>query len=129
VKPESADYLNKARECLDGAKRIAELMPLNHIAAREAYLAVYHAAEAYIFDQTGKIAKTHRGMRSEFSRLAKNEPHIDRKFLTFLAEAYEYKSVADYSVGPTASPITKEDAKAAIDTAAQFIECVTLLLA
>jgi hypothetical protein len=29
----------------------------------------------------------------------------------------------------TASPIIKEDAKAAIDTAAQFIECVEKLLA
>jgi uncharacterized protein (UPF0332 family) len=49
-----------------------------HIAAREAYLAVFHAAEAYIFEQTGKAAKTHRGVRSEFARLAKAEPRIGR---------------------------------------------------
>jgi hypothetical protein len=43
-------------------------LPLPHIAALEAYLAVFHAAEANIFEHTGKVAKTHRGVRSEFTR-------------------------------------------------------------
>jgi hypothetical protein len=46
------------------ASQIATL-PLPHIAAREAYVAVFHAAEAYFFEQTGKVAKTHRGLRKE----------------------------------------------------------------
>lgn len=119
--PEAADYLGKARQCLDDARKIAGLM-LHHIVAREAYLAAYHAAEAYIFEHTGKTTKTHRGLRSEFSRLARSEPRIDREFLTFLAEAYEYKSVADYGVGATATPITAEDARLAIETAARLID-------
>ena len=53
MKPETADCLTKARECLDGAKQIAGL-PLPQVAAREAYLAAFHAAEAYIFEQTGR---------------------------------------------------------------------------
>jgi uncharacterized protein (UPF0332 family) len=43
MKAETADYLAKARAVLAGARRIAAL-PLPHVAAREAYLAVFHAA-------------------------------------------------------------------------------------
>ena len=39
MKPEAADYLGKARQCLDDAKQIAAATPLYHIVAREAYLA------------------------------------------------------------------------------------------
>ncbi len=62
MKAETADYLAKARATLTDAQKIAAL-PLPHIAAREAYLAVFHAAEAYIFEHAGKIAKTHRGAK------------------------------------------------------------------
>ena len=129
MKPETADYLGKARQCLDEAKQIAALMPLHGIVARSAYLAAYHAAEAYIFERTDKTVKTHHGLRSEFSRLARNEPGIDRKFLTFLAKAYEYKSIADYGVGATVPPVTAADSQEAIGTAAQLIDCIVTLLA
>lgn len=46
MKAETADYLTKARTTLADAQTIAAL-PLPHVAAREAYLAVFHAAEAY----------------------------------------------------------------------------------
>jgi uncharacterized protein (UPF0332 family) len=95
MKPEAADYLGKARQCLDEARQIAALMPLYHIIAREAYLAAYHAAGAYIFERTGRTAKRHRGLRSEFARLARSEPRIGRGYLTFLAEAYEYKGASE----------------------------------
>jgi uncharacterized protein (UPF0332 family) len=73
VKAETADYLAKAGATLADAERIAGL-PLPHVAAREAYYAAYHAAEAYIFERTGKAATTHRGVRSEFGRLAHADP-------------------------------------------------------
>jgi hypothetical protein len=43
----------------------------SRLAAREAYFAAFHAAEAYIFEHTGKVASTPRGVRSEFARLAR----------------------------------------------------------
>lgn len=91
MKVETADYLAKARATLADAQQIATL-PLPHIAAREAYLAVFHAAEAYIFEHTGKVAKTHRGVRSEFARLAKHEPRIGRDLITFLGAACQISS-------------------------------------
>jgi uncharacterized protein (UPF0332 family) len=127
VKPETADCLTKARECLDGAKQIAEL-PLPQVAAREAYLAAFHAAEAYIFEETSKTVKTHRGLRTTFSRLARNEPRISPEYLTFLARAYELKSIADYGVGPAARPITGDDAARAIETAERYIDTIAQLL-
>ena len=106
MKPETADCLTKARECLDGATQIAGCR-CPQVAAREAHLATFHAAEAYIFEQIGRTVKTHRGLRTTLSRLARNEPRITQEYLTFLARAYELKSIADYSVGPAARPITR----------------------
>ena len=71
--PEAERYLEKARQCLSNAR--AELdIKLSNDAGRNAYLAAFHAAQALIFERTGKIAKTHRGVHSEFARLAKQEP-------------------------------------------------------
>ncbi len=41
--PEVRDFLSTARQCLADAKTLLAL-PMPHIAAREAYLAGYHAA-------------------------------------------------------------------------------------
>jgi uncharacterized protein (UPF0332 family) len=113
MKPETADYLDKARTCLADARQIATL-PLPRLAAREAYYAAFHAAEAYIFEHTGKVATTHRGVRSEFARLARREPQIDRELTRFLATAYQLKATADYGIGPSVAPITADQATAAI---------------
>ena len=58
MKPETADYLAKARECLDAAIKI-NTFSLPQVAAKEAYLAAYHAAHAFIFERTGKVVKSH----------------------------------------------------------------------
>ena len=39
MRPEAADYLGKARQCLDEAKQTAAHLSLHHIVAREAYFA------------------------------------------------------------------------------------------
>jgi uncharacterized protein (UPF0332 family) len=126
VIPEVRYYLDKAHQCLTDAKTIVAF-PIPQVAAKEAYLAGYHAAAAFIFARTGKIAKTHTGVRVEFSKLAHKEPRIDRSFLSFLAQAYELKSIADYGVGPIAR-ISVDDAKAVIETAERFIERIAELL-
>ncbi|HJU16296.1 MAG TPA: HEPN domain-containing protein [Stellaceae bacterium] len=127
MKPETADYLEKARRCLQNAIKISEAEVFD-VAAREAYLAAYHAAEAYIFGQTGKAAKTHHGVRSRFSRLARQEPRIAEEFSAFLRIGYDLKVTADYSIGSAAQTISEADASSAIDTATRFIECITALL-
>ncbi len=127
MKPEAADYLGKSRRCLANAKTIADA-GLADVAAREAYLAAYHAAEAYIFEQTGRAAKTHRGVRSQFSRLALQQPGIGRELLSFLAEGYQYKAIADYGIGTAIGSISAADACSAIDVAGRFIDIIAGLL-
>ena len=97
MKPLAAACLAKAERSLGEARAMAKIEFVES-AGRAAYLAAYHAAQAYIFDGTDKIARTHSGARSEFARLAKDDPRIDRKFPTFLARAYNLKSVADYGL-------------------------------
>ncbi len=126
TEPEAKDYLDRARLLLKEARAVAAIKLLE-ATGRAAYLAAFHAAQAFIFDRTGKIAKTHTGVRSEFARLAKDDPRIDRTFPTFLARAYNLKTAADYAVGLEAA-VTLGEAEEAIETAARFIACITTLL-
>jgi uncharacterized protein (UPF0332 family) len=127
VTPEAADYLNKARDDLNDARKIVAI-GLAKVAARAAYYAAFHAAEAFIIERTGKIAKTHSGLRSEFARLARATPEIDKTFSIFLAKAYKYKEISDYGVGHGAV-VTMAEADDAVKDAARFIDCVAMLLA
>jgi uncharacterized protein (UPF0332 family) len=128
MNPETEDYLDKARHCLNEAKTVVGAR-LPDIAAREVYLAAFHAAEAYIFEHTDKAAKTHRGVRSQFNRLAQREPAIARGFLTFLDEGFEFKTIADYGIGPAIDTISTEDAASAIERAGRLIDINAELLA
>jgi hypothetical protein len=77
-------------------------------------------------ERTGKIATSHKGVRIEFARLAKDEPNL-REFTAFLARAYDLKAIADYSVSPNVH-ISLDDAAEAIETAALLIACVVDLV-
>ena len=125
--PEAAAYLAKARECLDEARKIYAI-GLAAVAVRSAYYAGFHAAEALIISRSGKIAKSHSGVRSEFSRLTRNDPQIGEEFTAFLAQAYKYKEIGDYGVGASAI-ITLPTADGAIKTADKFITRISELLA
>jgi uncharacterized protein (UPF0332 family) len=64
VKPEAERSLEKAVECLSTAR--AELdINLSSEAGRNAYLAAFHAARAFIFERTGKLIKRHTGVQRE----------------------------------------------------------------
>ncbi|MGO9007984.1 MAG: HEPN domain-containing protein [Beijerinckiaceae bacterium] len=109
MKPEAEDYLDKAHDDLDDARKIAGIS-LAKVAARSAYYAAFHAAEAFIIEHTGKVAKTHSGVRTEFARLLKDTPSVEKQLLKFLGQAYKYKEISDYAVGHGAV-VTDEAAK------------------
>ncbi len=92
--PEAEASLIRARRDLDEARMVAAL-PLARAAARSAYYAAFHAAEAFIVDRSGKIAKTHRGVHSEFARLIKDRAEDDRRLGRTLLDGYRYKELAD----------------------------------
>ena len=126
MSPETELYLEKAHWHLKSARLIAA-QGIPEIAAREAYYAAFQAAEAYILTRTGRIAKTHKGVRSEFARLAKNDPDINACLLPFLGQAYEYKTISDYEVGPLAQ-VYIDDAMDTIGTATQFVQAIATTL-
>lgn len=118
--PEAADYVEKGREFLVKAEDILASGWADE-AARAAYLAGFHAAQALIFVRTGKVTKSHSGLRTAFARLTKDDPKIDRRFTRFLARAYAFKELADYVVLPR-SVITVEEAQEVLATAREMIE-------
>jgi uncharacterized protein (UPF0332 family) len=124
--PEASRFLDKARRCLADA-RTSLGFGLSNDAGRGAYLAAFHAAQAVIFERTGKAAKTHQGVQSTFHRLARDEPRIDKAWPPFLTQAYNLKAVADYETGPD-SDIPPERAAAALETASRFVEGIANLL-
>ena len=125
-RPETVTYLAKAHQSLREARIVAD-NDLLEAAGRAAYLAAFHAAQALVFDRTGKAAKTHRGVRAEFARLAKDDPRIDRAFPTFLARAYSLKETADYAIGHGAS-VNISEAEEAIEIASRLVELISRLL-
>jgi len=123
TQPETTAYLSKARQSLREA-RIVLANELPEAAGRAAYLTAYNAAQAFIFEKTGKGAKSHNGVRSEFARLAKDDPRIDPAFPTFLARAYNLKATADYAIGDDVG-VSVSEAEQAIETAEQFVDAIT----
>lgn len=124
--PEAERSLEKANECLSTARTELEIN-LSSEAGRNAYLAAFHAARAFIFERTGKVVKRHESVQREFTRLAKDELKIDKSFPVFLSQAYNL-AVADYETG-AGSIVLPERAAAAIETAGRFIDCISRLLA
>ena len=57
--PEAADYVVKAQGDLSDARKVFAI-GLATMAAR----AAYYAAEAFIIERTGKVAKSHSGVRN-----------------------------------------------------------------
>jgi uncharacterized protein (UPF0332 family) len=127
VSPEAERYLQKARKCLSNARAILAI-GLGEEAGRDAYLAGFHAAQAFLFESTGKVAKTHNGVHSQFVNHARSNSNIPPDMLTFLSYAYHFKAVADYETGPEAS-VPVEKAAAVIEAGERFLDCIAGVLA
>ena len=82
MKLETERYLAKARQML-GEARTAAGVDLADAAGRASYLAAFHAAQALIFERSGKASKTHRGVHIQFARLTKNEPSVSPELREF----------------------------------------------
>ena len=124
--PEAAEHIGKARQCLTRARTILTA-GVGEDAGRNAYLAAFHAAQALIAERTGKDAKTHRGVHTQFARLTRNETRLSLALRQFLPQAYDMKSVADYGLGAE-TEVPLDRAAAAIETAEQFVDQIAELL-
>jgi uncharacterized protein (UPF0332 family) len=96
---------------------------LNDDAGRAAYLAAFHAAQALIFERTGKVFNTPKGVNIEFLRLTKDDPRFPPEQRGFLSKAYDFKAVADYDTGPIAE-VSPQEAVDALQAARKFVATV-----
>ena len=122
MKPQTAAYLESAVESVSDARRILTI-GIPRQAARLAYYAQFHAAQALIFERTNKVAKTHRGVDTLFHKLAQAEPGLPSQLAATLTVAYHFKEAADYETG-IAGAVSNEDASQAIETAERFVAAV-----
>ena len=125
--PQAEASLARARRDIDEARLIASL-GLHQHAAPSAYYAAFHAAEALIVERTGRIAKTHRGVHTTFSRVTRDGDPKDRELWRTLPDAYRYKELADYSIDPDAI-VSALAAATLMAAATRFVARVTELLA
>ena len=120
--PEASAFLTAADRAITDARTIlAASVPQQ--AARLAYYAQFHSAQALIFERTGKISKTHKGVHRQLHQLARTEPALPPGFATQLTKSYNYKERADYDTDIT-EPIMPARAGEAIATAESFIAVV-----
>ena len=125
--PQSAAFLEKSRRFLAKAQDLFDVHHWPDEAGRAAYLAGFHAAQAFLFETTGKVFKSHKGVQSEFSRLTKDDPRFTPDQRVFLPQTYNLKAIADYETGPGAE-VTAERAASALEAAKKFISHVAGLL-
>jgi uncharacterized protein (UPF0332 family) len=126
VKAETASYIEKAQTLLSEADAIFDIH-LNEAAGRTAYLAGFHAAQAFIFERTGRTSKTHSGVHTEFLRLTKDDPRLAPDLRIFLSQSYNLKAIADYETGP-GSKVSVELARRTIETGKRFVARIAALI-
>ncbi len=124
--PEAARFLQNADDHLERGQTML-VAGLNYDAARAAYLAAFHAAQAVIFERSGKVVKTHKGVNIEFLGLTKDDPALRPDQRGFLSQAYDFKAVADYDTGPIAE-VSSQQAINAMGVARSFVATVRRVL-
>ena len=124
--PETAQFIGKANKLLLEADAMLKI-GLNDAAGRTAYLAGFHAAQAFIAEKTGRTVKTHKGVHTEFQRLTKDDQSFRPDLRVFLSHACNLKAIADYETGPGAE-VSGEQAIQALAQAERFVAHVETLL-
>lgn len=102
---------------LDDAENIQPISP--RVAAREAYLAMLHAAQARIAATGRKVPATHMGVSVVIGELYRD---TDFPAQTVLSQAENWKLAADYGRGKAA---TASDAEDVIEHARHFVARMT----
>jgi uncharacterized protein (UPF0332 family) len=126
VTPEAAGYLEKSRDLLAQAEAMRGI-DLIDAAGRTAYLAEFHAAQALIFERTGKSLKSHRGVHTEFLRLTRDDASMEPDLRIGLSQAYNLKSIADYEIGPGAK-VSVGRVTAELERAKRFVARIAELI-
>jgi uncharacterized protein (UPF0332 family) len=125
VSVEATRFLDKARRLLADADTMLGV-GLHDAAGRTAYLAGFHAAQAFLFDTLGKLFKSHNGVQTEFLRLTRDDSRFPPEIRLFLSKTYNLKVIADYETGDI--EVTAKAAAAAVTAARRFVTHLTDLV-
>ena len=93
---------------------------LYDVVGRTAYLAGFHAAQAFISEHTGRSVKTHNGVHAEVHRLPETTRLLARSCSPFFFRNYDLKAIADYEIGPEAE-VSADRANLAVQQAKLFV--------
>jgi uncharacterized protein (UPF0332 family) len=126
VKAETEAYIQKAKASREKACAILAINVPDE-AGRLAYLTAFHAAQALIYERTDREAKTHRGVRTQFALLTKDNAAVPDSVRQFLGQGYNLKTVADYGIDPSVI-VPFDEAERSLTAADQFLACVMSLL-
>jgi uncharacterized protein (UPF0332 family) len=120
----SCDEHRLSREELDAAQKLVE-SGLPRQAISRAYNAAFYAARAALEAIGERPPKTHSGMRSRFSDLARSTPAIGPDVGRSLSQLGTDRTEADYDE-PT---MTTEEANEAIDKARHVVDVIERAIA
>lgn len=109
-----AEQMAMAREYLADAERVLSIS--SRLAAREAYAAVLHAANARIAAAGRKVPRTHNGVNAVVGELYRDTGFPGPQTLSDLEQS---KLASDYLKG---APATPEQAEHALTSARLFID-------
>lgn len=126
MKPQTEAFFEKANELLSQTETMLGV-GLTDAAGRTAYLAGFHAAQGFLFEQEDKVFKTHKGVQTEFNRVVKDDPRFDLTLRIFLGKTYNLKAIADYETGPGAT-VSAAQATEALAAARVFVAHLANLL-
>lgn len=119
--PEAEDLIARARLLLATAETLLHSTEFHALAARESYTAVLQAARAIILERTDRVAKTHRGTRTEIGRLAREDSRIDQTMAEYLAVGFDLRAHYDYGDGAP-QEVTRQSAEAFVREAGRLID-------
>ena len=122
MKKDTISFLEHADEALSDARKVLSIGVARQ-AARLAYYAQFHAAQVLIFERTDQNAKTHKGVRVLFHKLANEDANIPGDLVGELTSAFHFKVSADYETA-TRAMVSDESAGDAIKTAERFLSAV-----
>ena len=86
-------------------------------AADRAYYAMYHAAQAVLYDM-GLKPKTHAGLRKMFSEHLVKPKRVNAEFSRALGESFRLRQISDYKADAVIDP---EKVKDVVKKGAEFL--------
>lgn len=116
MKPTVREYLDRAEEFLGAAEALVESKFFS-IATGRAYYAMFHAVTAALLAR-GIQRSSHHGTIAAFGEFLVKPGLVEKRFHTWLQNAFEGRGDGDYSPVPTSDP---EIARIQIERAREFI--------